>query len=256
MRHMTRFILVRSRAEAWLMVGAVTMTAAIMAASSSALVAAFRGQSPLVEAFVGFAIAGAITPTLMGPIARAALVVWARERELERLARTDPMTGVLNRRGFFAQAEAMFARATPQAPVCAVVADLDDFKSLNDAYGHSAGDAAITAAAQALAGVVEGWGGVVGRLGGDEFCALVPAMPELRAALLAERLRGALGTLLVAYEGRVIRAGASVGAAAQSPEDASLDALVARADAALYKVKMNRRAGTRPPPPTIAAARR
>ena len=259
MQHFSRLVLVRTRAEAWALIAAVTLAAAILSSAASALVAAFRDQSMLAEALSGFAIACFVAPLLVWPIARAALALRARELELERQARTDPMTGVLNRRGFFAQAEAMFAQATREAPVCAALVDLDDFKALNDVHGHAAGDAAIAAAAQALAGAVAGWGGIVGRLGGDEFCALVPAMPELRAMLLGERLRGVLGALLVAHQGQALRASASVGVAAQSRDDASLDALVARADAALYVAKMNRRVGARataPPALAIVAAGR
>lgn len=255
MPHLTRLLLVRTRAQAWRLVGVFTLVVAAAAAVAAGLVAGLLDQSVPLEAVVGFAVAAMVAPILIGPVACAALAIGQRDMEFDRLARTDPMTGALNRRGFFARAEAMFALASPEAPVCAAVIDLDEFKALNDAFGHAAGDAAIVAVAQAVSSTVEGWGGVVGRLGGDKFCAIVPAMPDLRAMLLVERLRGALAPLMIPHQGQIIRASASVAAAAQTPQDGSLDALLARADAALCRMKTSRRAAHRPgAPPALAIA--
>lgn len=242
MHLLSRFILVQTRREAWRLVLAYTAVACLLSGIFSAVVAALRGQDVFAEFISGAGIALLIAPTLTSPVARAALLVHARERALEAMARTDAATGALNRRGFFADGEAMFARAEADEPVCAVLVDLDEFKTINDTHGHAAGDAALVALARAMQDVVAGWGGIVGRLGGDELCALAPDMPERRALLLAARLRGVLGTLLIAVEGgEIIRASASVGVVTQSADDATLDALLARADAALYAQKADRR---------------
>lgn len=96
--------------------------------------------------------------------------------KLERMAWYDEMTSLLNRRGFFRSAEEMHqGAAANEERVMAVFIDLNDLKVLNDTFGHEAGDQAIIAVADVLANATTSTGGVAGRLGGDEFCALVPA---------------------------------------------------------------------------------
>ena len=91
------------------------------------------------------------------------------QRELIRLAVTDSLTGMFNRRGFFEQAVQPCLRAEKGAPLCAIMADIDHFKRINDEHGHDAGDKAIFAVAHEL--MSGSWH--AGRLGGEEFALLL-----------------------------------------------------------------------------------
>ncbi len=96
---------------------------------------------------------------------RAAERLAAMQRELVRLATIDPLTGLCNRRGFFEQATQVRARTDPGAKLSVILLDIDNFKHINDSYGHEAGDEAIRACAEA-ARLDDA---IAGRLGGDEF---------------------------------------------------------------------------------------
>jgi diguanylate cyclase (GGDEF)-like protein len=241
-----RLTRIETRAQAVRLTALYGATATCVSALASALIAIPVGQPALVEAVTGAAIAAVITPVLTWPLARAAVDLHERERRLEAQANTDAMTGILNRRGFFAAAAPIMAKG---APLCAMLLDLDSFKQINDTFGHAAGDAVVTAAAHAIRSAAEPHGALVGRIGGDEFCLLLPGADASAACALAERLRGAVETRIVHHEDRAIRVTASIGAALRRPEDTTLDDLLARADAALYAAKSmgrNRAAGEAP----------
>jgi diguanylate cyclase (GGDEF)-like protein/PAS domain S-box-containing protein len=171
-------------------------------------------------------------------VVRDAGAVTAREAELRRLAETDPLTGVLNRRAFFQNAEAAIARARARGEPMALIAfDLDDFKSLNDRFGHAAGDAALRAMTETARCDVRD-GDVIGRLGGDEFAIALPRADLDRAARIAERLRGAVARVrAVAAGGHAAVITASFGVAAAEAAKAGVADLLAAADAALYRAK-------------------
>jgi two-component system cell cycle response regulator len=106
---------------------------------------------------------------------RAAERLASMQRELIRLATTDPLTGLSNRRGFFEQAAELCARMAPPAGnLSAIILDIDNFKQINDSFGHETGDEAICCCARA-AFLSEA---VVGRLGGDEFALLLARCPK------------------------------------------------------------------------------
>jgi diguanylate cyclase (GGDEF)-like protein len=153
-------------------------------------------------------------------------------------ATTDALTGVLNRRGFFEAAQAVMERNRGRkAPVSVLALDLDHFKSINDSFGHAGGDAVLTLFA-AVARRTLRLNDVVGRLGGEEFVALLPSTLA-DAAVAAERVRAAFVTA-AANEGQKIPATVSIGVACGSPL-AAIETLITRADAALYRAKSNGR---------------
>jgi len=153
-------------------------------------------------------------------------------------ATTDPLTGVLNRRGFFEAAQSVMERhRNRKAPVSVLAFDLDHFKSINDQFGHAGGDAVLTLFA-AVARRTLRLNDVVGRLGGEEFVALLPSTLA-DAAVAAERVRAAFVAAAVS-EGQKIPATVSIGIACGSPL-AAIEALITRADAALYRAKTNGR---------------
>lgn len=235
----TRLTRIKTRAEATRLVIVYTLLGAALASGASAVEAMFMGTPVVDEAIGGLVIAGVITPLLTGPLARAALELSQREARLEVQANTDSMTGALNRRGFFAAARPLFER--PDAPLSALLVDLDRFKQINDAFGHAAGDEVVIAAAAAIAAVAAPQGAVVGRVGGDEFCVLAPGLTEEAAQGFAERLRDEIRSRALRRGDLTIRMTASVGVAARRGDDAQIDDLLARADAALYEAKSNGR---------------
>lgn len=158
-----------------------------------------------------------------------------RELALHTLATHDALTGLHNRRGWFALAEQELERARRQKSERTLLfVDVDGLKSVNDALGHSAGDRAIRDAAQVIS-AASGPGDVVGRLGGDEF---VLMLGESGDAVVAEqRLAEALAEHNAASDGPV-ELRLSVGAERWTPAtDCSLDNLICRADALMYASK-------------------
>jgi diguanylate cyclase (GGDEF)-like protein len=155
-------------------------------------------------------------------------------------AATDPLTGLLNRRGFFEAAEDLMAtrRRQRMAPISALVFDLDRFKAINDQNGHATGDAVLQLFAKVARETLRATD-IVGRLGGEEFVALLPGT-ALETAVAAERVRAALAAAAVLRRGQRIAATVSVGIASGSPTT-PIDALITRADDALYRAKQNGR---------------
>ncbi|HTN52482.1 MAG TPA: diguanylate cyclase [Anaeromyxobacter sp.] len=152
------------------------------------------------------------------------------------LARRDPLTGLANRRALAEALSRELARARRAGTALAVaVLDVDRFKQVNDAHGHPAGDAVLAAvAARASAALREG--DLLGRLGGEEFLALLPGA-DLAAALAAgERLRKAVAAAPVQAGAAGIAVTVSVGCAALGRDEDGA-ALLARADARLYEAK-------------------
>jgi len=160
-------------------------------------------------------------------------------RAYQAAAATDPLTGLLNRRGFFDAAGAvMQGNKAASAPVSVLAFDLDHFKSINDNFGHGMGDAMLRLFASVARKTMRG-GDVIGRLGGEEFVAILSGTLA-EAAIAAERVRCAFATATLDPAGHQIPATASIGVACDSP-GAAIELLIARADAALYRAKANGR---------------
>ncbi len=153
------------------------------------------------------------------------------EREQRIAAETDPLTGIANRRALVARAE----RHLATEPAALLLFDLDHFKAINDRYGHSVGDAALTAFCHIAAPLLPP-GAVFGRMGGEEFACLLPRLDPRGAADVAERVRVAVARF--AHPGYPdLRLRVSVGAAAETQIGGSLDYLLRQADTALYRAK-------------------
>lgn len=160
------------------------------------------------------------------------------EQELKRQASTDFLTGAVNRRSFMMRLEAEWRRTRRVASnSCAVLAmDLDHFKQINDAFGHAAGDAVLRHLVAVVQASIRG-NDLLARTGGEEFAVLLPDTPVGAAAQLAERLRQELAQGEVDFEGQALRITVSVGLAVIEPGDAGIDAVLSRADQALYQAK-------------------
>jgi diguanylate cyclase (GGDEF)-like protein len=166
----------------------------------------------------------------------ASLVLMRLIRRIERLMERDPLTDTLNRRAFdqaLAQAHAWLQRDRGYA---LVMIDMDRFKQLNDTLGHAAGDTALrlmVKEVQPCLREVDRFG----RLGGEEFCVLLPDTDIAGAALVAERMRALVHATPLRWLEQDWPLSASFGIAEAKHGDASSDTVLARADAALYRAK-------------------
>ena len=159
------------------------------------------------------------------------------EIELHRLATTDVLTQSSNRRHFFECANQAFDSACAQgAPLAFLLLDIDDFKEVNDTYGHLEGDQVLRRIAESGRGVLRR-GDLFGRIGGEEFAAVLPGCAPEMALQVAERLGKEIQALGFSYEGRDFSVTISQGLANLHEEDSTLDSLFARADAAMYEAK-------------------
>ncbi len=192
------------------------------------------GELPTpARAVLWFVVTAAITLSLI------ALMIWRLIKRIQHLTYRDPLTGALNRRAFEqalgeAQAQLLRGRGFALAMI-----DIDHFKRINDEHGHQAGDAALQHCVriwQAALREVD----CLGRLGGEEFCALLPLSGEgdlASAAVVAERLRSSLATQPLRWKDLELPLSASFGVALPVVGDASGEIGLARADAELYRAK-------------------
>ncbi len=162
---------------------------------------------------------------------RAAQRMTGLQRELIRLAETDTLTGLLNRRAFSARMHEATERLGTNGRLSLVLADIDHFKAVNDTHGHDVGDLAIQAVAGEIAKA-----GLAGRLGGEEFGLLLPGLDALQATEVAQGLRLRCQALLVKGHRGPIRLTCSFGISEWS-EGETIEGLLKRADIALYDAK-------------------
>lgn len=178
-----------------------------------------------------------VTPTGMigGGILTLLIVSADLAAELRHQARTDALTGLLNRRGFEEQAEVLLTGASRQQPLGVVIADLDHFKSINDRLGHAVGDDVLRRFALHLREEL-GTQGLAGRLGGEEFVLLLPGLNAEAAFCLVDAMRAGVPARFTSSHPALDQVSASFGIALLQPGD-SWSAALARADAALYRAK-------------------
>jgi diguanylate cyclase (GGDEF)-like protein len=208
---------------------AVALTACVTQSAKHALdFAALRNAAE---------IAGVIALVISLLVVDSIRRILKSKRSIERLAMTDDLTGLSNRRALLAAAEKAIARVDSVAlPPALLIVDLDHFKRVNDVYGHRAGDQALQAAAQALARSARGDVDLVGRLGGEEFVVLLAAADEETARRAAESARAAVAAMRVATPNGEIAVTASIGYTPLVAGD-SVSAALQRADEALYAAK-------------------
>lgn len=160
----------------------------------------------------------------------------AKQTELTRLANTDPMTGLWNRRRFLALGEEAIENANVDNTLWVLMMDIDHFKRINDTYGHAAGDVAIRDFANLIQQAV-GEQGFVGRMGGEEFAAILTDCPVDEAYRIAERIRKGTTQMQTECDSEVFRFTTSMGVAAWNTGEKSIEPALDRADRALYSAK-------------------
>jgi diguanylate cyclase (GGDEF)-like protein len=215
---------------AWTMAG-FTASRGILGAFFTELYPTFRTPHPVNV----WAMVAANVTLVLGNV--ALLVAWREEAEaqLREQAFTDSLTGLLNRHGWDQRAPSLFEQARRhKTPLALILLDLDHFKRINDSLGHDTGDKVLRIMGEVLLANRRS-GDLAVRMGGEEFALLLP-QTSLRAALHVEqRLRLALQE--EGIQQPRLRANYSAGLALADEDDADLNALVARADAALYQAK-------------------
>lgn len=158
-------------------------------------------------------------------------------RLIERIASIDDLTGSMTRRSFLGALdhELMRSRRFGRA-LTVIVMDLDAFKLVNDSHGHHAGDELLREFAATVSAQKREID-VFGRLGGEEFCLMLPETPLDGAALVAERIRASWASQQLPFEGKVLRSTVSIGVATLADSDEDFHALLRRADGLLYEAK-------------------
>jgi diguanylate cyclase (GGDEF)-like protein len=172
----------------------------------------------------------------------AVLVAWRREVEmqLEHQAHTDPLTGLLNRRGWTQYADKMVAQARRHRfGVAVLMIDIDHFKQVNDRFGHEAGDRALVLLGQCMQSTMRE-SDVCGRLGGEEFALLLAHLDEPAAVALDQRLRHLFQTTTGQQLGITLNFSSGLAFCEFSQADALKKALM-RADAGMYQAKASGR---------------
>jgi diguanylate cyclase (GGDEF)-like protein len=163
------------------------------------------------------------------------------ELELRRLATTDGLTGISTRRAFKDDALKFVALARRhRSQLSAITFDIDHFKSINDTYGHAAGDGVLKSVSTAVGGLLRE-SDLLGRLGGEEFAIILPDADAASAMAVAEKLRHSLLNLRFPGSKPPMTVSASFGVATLDPGSDDLDSLLVKADEALYEAKRSGR---------------
>ena len=153
------------------------------------------------------------------------------------LAETDDLTGVLNMRGFAIAASRLVSQAVRyQRPATVLMIDSDNLKAVNDAHGHEAGNRLLRQLASVIQAELRATD-VLARYGGDEFIVLLPETPSEGAAMVAERIRDGMASLPLEVDGKQVASTVSIGLASLPEDGVTLEAIVARADRAMYQAK-------------------
>jgi diguanylate cyclase (GGDEF)-like protein len=216
--------------------GVTALTYLAKPAIAMAVGSAAAPQSYMTTTYA--AISQSIGSVTLIALALILLLVMMRDTTAEMIAQseTDPLSGVLNRRGFEAHAVRLLTAARQaNQHVVLVTADLDHFKSVNDEFGHAAGDGVIAHFARLLSDAADEHA-IIARLGGEEFAVLLPQATVVQGRRYAEAVRTTLAAapLNALVHKRMVTA--SFGVAQKAPEDSLFD-LLRRSDIALYKAK-------------------
>lgn len=158
-------------------------------------------------------------------------------RRLLHYAHFDPMTDLYNRRAFFESSEKIVSEAeAKKTPLCLAMADVDNFKSINDTYGHSVGDELLIAIAGRLRGALDDRD-LIGRYGGEEFILLLAGADSERGMKVCERLRKAICDSQIQTAAGLLNAAVSIGVAPLSIDNPDLQTTIDQADYALLRAK-------------------
>lgn len=205
------------------------------------------GTDPDASVRVGFVtICSLVIATLLAAVLSGALSyrsgrllqqLMQAQAELLRIARTDPLTGLVNRRGFDEAAALTLSEACEAGQsAVALMCDIDRFKAINDRFGHEFGDVVLAKIGEVFRAFAARHGVLVARHGGEEFAALIVGATIDEVASRAERLRQMCAAKEISHNGTSIHVTVSIGIAA-SQDEADLSKVMRLADDALYAAK-------------------
>ena len=225
----------------------ITLIAVVASlAATMATVTLLNNQGYALHSEIAAILAACIPLLIAPPIAWFLVGLLLRihevEQEMRSLASYDSLTGLPSRHAFFDNANNYVSLARREQIIfCVMIIDLDHFKSINDRYGHPAGDAVLKLFADVVNSVARS-SDIMGRLGGEEFALVLPSTNTLKALEFSERLHHAINQAVLKYKGSAIRYTASIGLSEFDTDSGdSLDDLLARADLALYQAKQSGR---------------
>lgn len=160
---------------------------------------------------------------------------------LREMAAQDPLTGKMNRRQFYISADIEIERAQRHArPLSVMMLDIDHFKSINDTYGHAAGDEAIQLVANTIQSELRSTD-ILARVGGEEFAVLLPESYKEESEATAERIRKTVEKTELKHNDKTITFTTSIGVSEWKPIEKNIKQAIERADNALYEAKRNGR---------------
>ncbi|WP_064607440.1 GGDEF domain-containing protein [Photobacterium sp. J15] len=172
---------------------------------------------------------------------------WVKHHEeqaniMKKLAKTDPLTGLLNRRAFTEKGNAILRQSADDSEkkISIIIMDIDYFKQVNDRYGHQFGDQVLIEITCKIKSILRKHD-YIARLGGEEFIVLLHDTNENETKLVAEKIRGCVESLYISHKHEKVRCTISLGAAIEHAQTSNLDKLIGQADTALYKAKANGR---------------
>jgi diguanylate cyclase (GGDEF)-like protein len=195
------------------------------------------GALPAEAAWVGLFNLIAFFHALVLTVLMVAISKERLELDQRQKAQTDPLTGALNRRAFMTRGTRLLHRHRhDKKPLCLMFLDLDHFKSLNDRFGHAGGDDVLTRFVAIVHDNIRPTDFLF-RYGGEEFCCLLPGTATEQAHRVAERIRHRFEMTSVDVEGTAVKCTVSLGIASTETFGYDLDALIRRADMAVYAAK-------------------
>ena len=209
----------------------------------------FVSESSILIYVLVFAVvalsAALISNSLSKQIQKSLANLHRQADQMAKLAHTDPLTGLSNRRHLFEQLESEFARAQRyRRPFCLLYIDMDGFKAVNDQFGHLFGDEILRGSARAMQAVLRATD-LLARIGGDEFAVLLPETDIEGAEHVAVKLRKSLAAYCGQLSPSLPSLTLSVGVGQISEEDDAIEDILARADKAQYLAKSAGKAVTR-----------
>lgn len=222
----------------WPSVVLLVFVAWVLAALITVTVIGVLGQgSWRLGLLIATVCVGVSAPPVIYAILQLVFRLEQLRQRLQTLAITDDLTGCYNRRHFWERSEQEWARAHRHGlPLAVLLIDVDDFKRINDAHGHHAGDLMLQTLARACDASLRSTD-VLARYGGEELAVLLPQTSLSGALAMAERIRAALQHVRIDWQGQQVGATVSIGVAAMHASHADLKAMIHDADVALYEAK-------------------
>ncbi len=214
-----------------------TVAAALTILISRSMVELLLTDVTLVSVILGLFILSLISHAFTQKATMYARLIEAQNKQLVKLAREDPLTGILNARSFYEIGQELFKIAKREKKNLSILyLDIDHFKKINDNYGHHNGDKVLIAFTQSLGSSLRD-SDVLARIGGEEFNILLPDTDLQGAEILAEKIRQQIEDTSIAFDKFNISVTTSIGVSALDEHDRNLEAIQMRADKYLYAAK-------------------